>query len=290
MGQSVLVVGDSKAMKVHIHSMEPGRPLDYAAKLGTLTQISVENLQEQYQEFVRRGGATVPDRPQSLLIAEELGDMAIVVVTPGEGLARVLESLGASAVVPGGQSMNPSTQEVLGAIEGLNAEEVIVLPNNANIIMAARQAGELSRKKAVVVPTETIPQGISALLAFNHQVDLETNAQMMERAARSVQTAEITTATRAAQMNGVSVEEGEIIGLLNGALIASGSNLEEVVQEMLRQMKAGEQEIITMYYGEGIADTEAERLADEIQARYPDQEVELVDGGQPHYHYILSAE
>ena len=290
MGQSVLVVGDSKAIKVHIHSMEPGRPLDYAAKLGTLAQISVENLQEQYQEFVRRGGATVPDRPQPPLVAEELGDIAIVVVSPGEGLARVLESLGASAVVPGGQTMNPSTQELLEAIEGLNAEEVIVLPNSINIIMAARQAGGLSRKKVVVVPTETIPQGISALLAFNYQVDLETNTQMMERAIHSVQTAELTTATRAAQINGVSVEEGEIIGLLNGALTASGSTLEEVVQEMLRQMKADEQEIITMYYGEGIADTEAERLADEIRASYPDQEVELVDGGQPHYHYILSAE
>jgi hypothetical protein len=290
MGQSVLVVGDSKTIKVHIHSMEPGRPLDYAAKLGTLTQISVENLQDQYQEFVRRGGATVPDRPRPSSVAEGMGDIAIVAVTPGEGLARVLESLGASAVVPGGQSMNPSTQELLGAIEGLNAEEVIVLPNNANIIMAARQAGELSRKTVVVVPTETIPQGISALLAFNYQVDLETNAQMMERAARSVQTAEITTATRAAQINGVSVEEGEIIGLLNGTLTASGSILEEVVQEMLRQMKAGEQEIITMYYGEDITDTAAEKLADTIRASYPDQEVELVDGGQPHYHYILSAE
>jgi dihydroxyacetone kinase-like predicted kinase len=202
----------------------------------------------------------------------------------------VLESLGASAVVPGGQSMNPSTQELLEAIEGLNAEEVIVLPNNVNIIMAARQAGELSRKKVVVVPTETTPQGISALLAFNYQVTLETNAQMMERAAHSVQTAEITTATRDAQINGVSVGEGEIIGLLDGELTASGSTLEEVVQEMLRQMKADEQEIITMYYGEDIADTEAERLANEIQASYPDQEVELVDGGQPHYHYILSAE
>ena len=186
--------------------------------------------------------------------------------------------------------MNPSTQELLEAIEGVNAEEVIVLPNNVNIMMAARQARGLSRKNVVIVPTETIPQGISALLAFNYQVDLETNAQMMERAAHSVQTAEITTATRDAQINGVSVEEGEIIGLLNGALTASGRTLEEVVQEMLRQMKADEQEIITMYYGEGIADTEAERLADEIRASFPDQEVELVDGGQPHYHYILSAE
>jgi DAK2 domain fusion protein YloV len=290
MGESVLVVGDSQAVKVHIHSMEPGRPLDYAAKLGTLTQISVENLQEQYQEFVRHGGATAPGHPPPLPLAEESGDTAIVVVAPGVGLARVFESLGVRAVVPGGQTMNPSTQEILKAIEGLGAEKVIVLPNNVNVIMAAQQTRELSQKEVVVVPTTTIPQGISAVLAFNYQADLETNIKMMEQAAHSVQTAEITTATRAAQINGVSVEEGEFIGLLDGELTASGSTLEEVVQQMLRQMRADEHEIITIYYGEDIAGTEAEALADEIQASYPDQEVELVDGGQPHYPYILSAE
>ena len=290
MGESVLVVGDSRAVKVHIHSMEPGRPLDYAAKLGTLSQISVENLQEQYREFVRRGGTAVPDRPQPPPVAEELGDMAIVVVAAGEGLTRVFESLGVSAVVPGGQSMNPSTQEILEAIEDLKAEKVIVLPNNSNIIMAARQARELSQKEVVVVPTVTIPQGISAVLAFNYQADLETNAQVMEQAAHNVQTAGITTAIRAAQINGVSVEEGGVIGLLDEELTASGSTLEGVVQEMLRQMRADEHEIITVYYGEDIAGAEAQKLADEIQARYPDQEVELVDGGQPHYHYILSVE
>lgn len=290
MGESVLVVGDSRAVKVHIHSMQPGRPLDYAAKLGTLSQISVENLQEQYREFARRGGATVADRPPPPPVAEELGDTALVVVAAGVGLARVFESLGVSVVVPGGQSMNPSTQQILEAIEGLNVEKVIVLPNNINVVMAARQARELSQKEVVVVPTRTIPQGISAVLAFNHQVDLETNAQMMEQAAHSVLTAEITTATRAAQINGVSVEEGEFIGLLDEDLTASGGTVEEVVREMLRQMQADEYEIITIYYGEDIADTGAERLTEEIRASYPGQEVELVDGGQPHYHYILSAE
>ena len=283
MGDSVLVVGDSNTVKVHLHTDEPGTPLNYAAGWGSLKEIVVENMQEQYEEFIL--GQTRPP-----LLAEELGDIAILVVAPGAGLASVFESLGASAVVPGGQSMNPSTQELLEAIESLNAEKVIVLPNNGNIIMTAQQARELSQKKVVVVPTKTIPQGVSAVLAFNYQADLETNAQMMQRATHGVQTTEITTATRAAQINGVSVEEGEIIGLLNGALTASGNTLEEVVQEMLRQMKADEHEIITIYCGEGIAGTEPERLADEIRASYPDQEVELVDGGQPHYHYILSAE
>jgi dihydroxyacetone kinase-like predicted kinase len=213
-----------------------------------------------------------------------------VVVAPGARLARVFESLGVSAVVPGGQTMNPSTQEILKTIEVLGAEKVIVLPNNVNVIMAAQQTRELSQKEVTVVPTTTIPQGVSAVLAFNYQADLETNAQMMEQAAHSVQTAEITTATRPAQINSVCVEEGEFIGLLDGELTASGSTLEEVVQEMLRQMQADEHEIITVYYGQDIVGAEAQKLADEIQASCPDQEVELVDGGQPHYHYILSAE
>jgi DAK2 domain fusion protein YloV len=283
MGDSVLVVGDSRTVKVHLHTDEPGTPLNYAARWGSLKDIVIENMQEQYQEFIR---SQAPPSP----IVEELSDIALVVVAPGAGLARVFESLGANAVVPGGQTMNPSTQEILKAIESLNAEKVIVLPNNSNVIMTARQAGELTRKEVVVVPTKTIPQGISSVLAFNYQADLETNAQMMERATHGVRTAEITTATRDARINGVNVEEGGIIGLLDGELTASGHTLEEVVQEMLRQMKADEQEIITIYYGEGIASTEAERLADEIRAGCPGQEVEVVDGGQPYYHYILSAE
>lgn len=283
MGDSVLVVGDSRTVKVHLHTDEPGTPLNYAAGLGSLREIVVENMQEQYQEFIR---AQAPPSP----VVEALGDIALVVVAPGAGLTRVFESLGVSAVVPGGQTMNPSTQEILKAIEGLKAEKVFVLPNNSNIIMAAQQARELSQKEVIVVPTKTIPQGVSAVLAFNYQADPEANAQMMEQAAHGVQTAEITTATRAAQINGVSVEKGEFIGLLDEVLTASGSTLEEVVQDMLGQMKADECEIITVYYGEDIAGAEAQKLADEIQASYPDQEVELVDGGQPHYHYILSVE
>ncbi|MBC8445673.1 MAG: hypothetical protein H8D74_00590 [Chloroflexi bacterium] len=284
MGDSVLVVGDSHTVKVHVHTDEPGKPLNYGTSLGSLTDIVIENMQEQYQEFIRR------DQAQPTPAADELGEVAIVVVAPGGGLTRVFESLGASEVVPGGQSMNPSTQEILEAIEGLNAEKVIVLPNNSNVIMAARQTRELCQKEVAVVPTTTIPQGISAVLAFNYQADLETNAQVMEQAAHSVRTAEVTTAIRAAQINGVGVEEGEIIGLLDGELAASGGDLKEVVQEMLRQMMAEEHEIITIYYGEDVADEKAEALADEIQNSYQDQEVELVDGGQPHYYYILSAE
>jgi hypothetical protein len=239
-------------------------------------------MQEQYREFVK---AKAP-----VEVPREEREISTVVVAPGEGLALVFQSLGADAVVPGGQTMNPSTEELLKAIEGVEGKSVILLPNNPNVIMTAKQAGEISTKNVIVVPTKTIPQGISALLAFNYQADLETNANMMERAAQEVKTAEITTATRDVKIKGVSVEEGQVIGLLNGELTASGQTKKEVVKEMLCQMNAEEGELITIYYGEGVDNAEAEDLADLIRKSYPEQEVELIDGGQPHYPYILSVE
>ncbi|NIO70974.1 MAG: DAK2 domain-containing protein, partial [Anaerolineae bacterium] len=222
--------------------------------------------------------------------SEEVCDIATVVVAQGPGLARVFESLGASAVVPGGQTMNPSTEELLKAAENLQTDQVIILPNNSNIILAAQQAQKLSEKNIRIVPTRTIPQGVSALLAFNYQADLDTNARVMERAAGEVQTVEITIATRSVQLNGVDVKEGEVIGLLNDTLAASGSSPEQVIEEVLRQMKAEEYEIITIYYGENVTQGEAEALAARISQDYPEQEIELVNGGQPHYPYIISAE
>ncbi|HIC95523.1 TPA: DAK2 domain-containing protein, partial [Candidatus Bipolaricaulota bacterium] len=191
---------------------------------------------------------------------------------------------------PGGQTMNPSTEELLQAIESLGTENVIVLPNNKNIILTAQQAKGLTSKRVIVVPTRTVPQGISALLALNYQADLEANARAMEQAIQRIQTAEITRAVRSVQVNGMEVAEGEIIGLLNGQLTASGHDLDEVALEMLRQMEASQYEIITIYFGEDVSQDQAERLADEIRRRYPEQEVELIAGGQPYYHYILSAE
>ncbi len=291
MGESVLVVGDGTTIKVHIHTLEPGTPLNYAVRLGSLSKITVENMQEQYQEFIlSTAPAEITPYAKPPLKTEEIGHIATVVVAPGAGLRRVFESLGANAVVSGGQTMNPSTQELLKAIEGLAVDEIIVLPNNANIILAAQQAQELSTKKVRVVPTKTIPQGISALLAFNYEADLETNARLMEQSTAHIQTAEITTAVRCAQVNGLQVKEGEIIGLLNGTLTASGSALSDVAQEMLRQMEAEDCEIVTLFYGENVEPAEAESLAEDIRQRYPNLEVELIDGGQPHYHYIISAE
>jgi hypothetical protein len=213
-----------------------------------------------------------------------------VVVAPGPGLATVFESLGASVVVPGGQTMNPSTEELLRAVERAPSQSVILLPNNKNIVLAAEQAKAMSEKNVEVVPTITVPQGITALLALNFQADLAANADIMTEAAQSIETAEITTAVRSVQINGMAVEEGEIIGLVNGKLSVKGGELEGVVMDALTEMRVEEYEIVTIYYGETVSADEAQQLADDIMERYPEQEVEVVDGGQPHYHYILSVE
>jgi DAK2 domain fusion protein YloV len=284
MGDCALVVGDTRVVKVHVHSPEPGTPINYGASVGSIGDVIVENMQEQYQDFV------LSKAQQPVAPTEPLSGVGTVVVAPGQGLSTVFESLGASFVVPGGQTMNPSTEELLKAVESTLADKVIILPNNKNIIMAAEQAKSLSEKNVEVVPTTTVPQGIAALLALNYQADLVTNVRTMVEAAEAIETAEITTAVRSVQIDGMDVEEGEVIGLVNGKLKVKGQLPGKVAIKVLEFMRAQDLEIVTIYYGESITADEAQQLADEIAGHYPEQEVEVVDGGQPHYHYILSAE
>jgi len=283
-GDSALAVGDERVIKVHVHTFDPGQVLSYASSLGVLTNIKIDNMQEQHREFLVLG------EEAAKAAAEEIEGVATVAVVWGNGFMRVFESLGVKSVVPGGQTMNPSTQELLEAIESLPTKEVIILPNNENIFLAAEQAQKLSRKKVVVVPTTTIPQGIGALLAFDKEADLETNAQNMEKAIAAIQTVEVTTAVRPAKINSIKIKEGETIALLNGHLAASGEKIEEVVREALEKVGADQYEIITLYYGEDTPLQAADILADEIRRWYPQQEVERIDGGQPYYHYIISVE
>ncbi|HAL61132.1 MAG TPA: dihydroxyacetone kinase [Chloroflexi bacterium] len=283
-GDSALAVGDERVIKVHVHTLDPGQVLSYASSLGVLSNIKIDNMQEQHREFLVLG------EEAAKAAAEEIEGIATVAVAWGDGLIRVFESLGVKSIVPGGQTMNPSTQELLEAVETLPAKEVIILPNNENIFLAAEQAQKLSRKKVVVVPTATIPQGIGALLAFDKEADLETNTQNMERAIAAIQTVEVTTAVRPAKINGIKIKKGQIIALLNGHLAASGEKIEEVVRQALEKLGGDQYEIITLYYGEDTPLQAAESLADEIRRWYPEQEVECIEGGQPYYHYIISVE
>jgi len=289
MGTSTLVVGDSEMVKVHVHVPDPGVPLSYAVRLGSLRDVVVEDMQAQYREFVRAREQARP-APAMMVSGAPPREVGVVAVVSGDGLEKVFMSLGASAVVPGGQTMNPSTEEILRVVESLPTPKVVILPNNGNIILAARQAQELSQKEVVVVPTRSIPQGVAALLAFNHQAGLEENAETMERAAREVHTGEVTTATRDASLNGVQVRQGQIIGLQDDQLVVSGDTVDEVVEALLDRMGVADLEIVTLYYGAGVRQEEAEALAARLQEKYPDQTFEVVYGGQPHYFYILSAE
>jgi DAK2 domain fusion protein YloV len=284
MGDCALVVGDSRTVKVHVHTPEPGTPINYGASLGSLSRVVVENMQEQYQDFVL-SKAQQPAAP-----AQPLSGVGTVVVAPGQGLTTVFESLGASAVVPGGQTMNPSTEDLLNAVESVPTDDVIILPNNKNIVLAAEQAKALSAKSVEVVPTITVPQGVAALLALNYQADLMANVRVMAEAAKTIRTAEITTSVRSVQINGMDVQQGEVIGLVDGNLKVKGASPGEVAMAALDHMNSGDYEIISVYYGESITADASEQLAGEIAERFPEQEVEVIDGGQPHYHYILSVE
>jgi hypothetical protein len=283
MGDSVMVVGDEKTIKVHVHTGRPGAVIDYCIGVGAVSDVVVENMQQQSEVFaVARVSKAMP--------LEGLTDIAVIAVAAGQGLHQVFHTLGVSAVVNGGQTMNPSTEDLLKALESAAAQNVILLPNNGNVILTAQQTQQLTKKQVRVIPTKTIPQGISALLAFNYQADLESNIALMSEAAAHIQTVEITTAVRSARVNGLEVQNGQTIGLLNGELKAAGSAMEPVIDELLEQVKAEQYDIITLYYGEGIKAADAEAVAEHIRARYADQEVEVIDGGQPHYNYIISTE
>jgi len=280
MGDSLLVVGDERLVKVHIHTHDPGRPISYGASKGTLSDVVIEDMQAQYERF----------REQQRATSEDVTDIAIVCVVSGEGMVRIMESLGVSRVIPGGQTMNPSIQEILSAIEAVRAEKVLVLPNNSNIIAAAEQACQLSSKRALVVPTRSIPQGIAALLAFNYQADLEANAVRMTHSAAEVHTIEITRAVRSSQTNGLKVTRGDWIGLLDDALVVSNKDITAVALQTLDSAIKPEYNIVTIYFGEDVDLATATALAEAIQARYPSLSIEVHDGGQPHYHYIISLE
>jgi hypothetical protein len=205
-------------------------------------------------------------------------------------MVKAFKSMGATAIVEGGQTMNPSTEQLLKIIEKVPQNEVILLPNNGNIVMAARQTQSLTKKKVAVVPTDTVPQGMAALIALNVDADLDTNAEAMTRAAHGVETGEITRAVRDANVNGLSVKQGEIIGLHNNNLVLTGADRDEVAWELLERMGAAERELITIYWGNDVSGEDAEAFHSRVVERYSNAEVELVEGGQPLYDYIISAE
>lgn len=273
--------------RMHIHVPLENRylPIDYIMGLGTITKVAMENLVAQMDEIDQKGR-----RDYFELANVEPGQIAVVTVSPGPGLSRIFASLGVAAIVEGGQTMNPSTQEILAAFENLPTDKIIILPNNKNIVMAANQAKEVTVKDVQVVPSRNIPQGLSAMLALNPDGDVEAVAEKMNKSLALVKAGEVTIATRSVEIDGVNVEQGEVIALLDGKLVCSTKSVEEGCLCMLGKAKAEEQELITLFYGEDLTATEANRIADKVREAYPGQEIEVQDGGQPHYQFIISVE
>jgi hypothetical protein len=278
-GESLIVVGDETTIRVHIHTLDPGNIVHLATGLGTIHQVSIRNMDEQHRDFV----AAQKERTTAT-------DVATIAVVAGEGLEEVFTSLGVTAIVHGGQTMNPSTKDILTAVEQAPSDKVIILPNNKNIILTAKQVKPLTKKVVAIIPTETIPQGIAALLAFDYDANLETNTGLMKNAIENVKTIEVTRAVRSTQIGGLKIKKKQIISLLDNELITVGNNAIEVVMDTLNKINLEENEILTMYYGSDTALAEAEKAALTIREKYKKLQVEIIRGSQPHYNYIISIE
>lgn len=272
-------------MHIHVADKKEYEPIEYIKKMGVVTRVAIENLMDQQAAI--QAEKSVADLA---LHQVEPGQIAAITVVPGIGIARVFASLGAAAIIEGGQTMNPSTQEILASIEDLPTDNIVIMPNNKNILMATKQAAALTAKKVEVISSISIPQGISAMLNLEPDGDLKQIAQNMQSALEDVISAEITIATRDVEIDGVPVKIGQVIGLINHKLVLSVDTLETAFFEILQKADAADSELITLYYGADLSEAEANQLADEARKQYPDQEIEIVSGGQPHYQIILSIE
>lgn len=283
LGDSLLVVGDAGTVRVHIHTEDPGAALSLGVSLGSLHRIKIDNMTEQHARVV---GGTLPE----VLEGRGAAPAPIVAVVPGEGLARVYLSMGAARIVPGGQTMNPSTEEMAQAVEAVDAPAVLILPNNPNVVAAAEQVAQVVDKAVRVVPSRTTVQGIAALLAYNPEESVEKNARGMAARLDSVYTVEVTQAVRKASIEGVSVKQGQYLGLLERKPAAAGNTPGEAMDRALDELGLDAGYLVTLYYGEGVTAEEASALARALKERPDTPEVEVVWGGQPHYQYIASVE
>ena len=278
-GDCVLVIGDLGLIKVHVHTNHPGQALESGANLGEVTKIKIDNMREQSADLDVKAKEAVPDKP-----------IALVAVASGAGLAGIFEDFMVDLVIKGGQTMNPSAEAIADAIENAPSQNVIVFPNNKNIIMAAQQASQLSDKNVSVIESKTLPQGIAAVLTYNPEMDVEYNVKRMTDALDHVKTGQVTYAVRDAKANGHEIKEGEIMGLSDGQIVCHETSIQETAIKLLDSMVSEDDGIITIFYGEGIPESDARAIADIFEEKYDDCDVELHNGGQPVYSYIFSVE
>lgn len=280
-------VGEGDGMyRMHIHVPTEKRyePIDYTMQLGTITKVAMENLLAQMESLEAETESKLNLAPV------EPGQIAVIAVSPGPGISRIFASLGVSGIVEGGQTMNPSTEEILKSFENLPTDKIVILPNNKNIVLAAQSAASVTVKKVAVIPSRSVPQGLSAILRLDPEGDFEHIVKDMTSALADVETGEVTIATRNVEINGVEVHEGEVIALLNGTLVLSTEDLDTACLGLLAKAGTDERERITLFYGKNVSKTDVNRIVDKIRSNYPSHEIELHEGGQPHYQFIISIE
>jgi DAK2 domain fusion protein YloV len=284
-GTSIQIAEGDDFYRMHIHVPTANRyaPIDYVMSVGQVTKVAIENLLDQLEQ--QKAG-----KPKLEFVPIEPGQIACVAVSPGEGLSRIFTSLGVAAIVEGGQTMNPSIEEIVNSFKDLPTDKIIILPNNKNIVFAANAATQATDKRVVVIPSVSIPQGLSAILQLLPDGDFDTVARHMKEAIKEPQTGEITVATRAVEINGVKVKQGEVIALLDGKIIAAAKSLQDACLQLLEKADTVERERITLFYGNHLTQSDVDPLVEKIQSVYPDHEIEVLEGGQPHYHFIIAIE
>ncbi|GER70405.1 phosphatase [Weizmannia acidilactici] len=288
LGDSLLVISDDDIVKVHVHTERPGDVLNYGQQYGSLIKLKVDNMREQHSAIVGETQHTLVSGKKE--VKKEKQAYGVITVAMGDGIAEMFKSIGADVVIEGGQTMNPSTEDILKAIEEANAEQIIILPNNKNVVMASEQAAELAEAKVVVVPSKTVPQGMAALLAFNPSQPLEKNMQAMEEALGRVKSGQVTYAVRDTNIDGISIKKDDYMGIFEGKIVKTSPALLEASKQLLGQMIGEEDEIVTVIYGKDVASSQVDELVSYIESRYPDVEIEVHDGRQQLYSFIFAVE
>ena len=291
-GDSIVVVADDEIVKVHVHTNHPGQAIERALTYGSLSRMKIDNMREEHQEKLIKDAQKVAEaQAEEERTKEPPKEAGFISVSAGEGLSGIFRDLGVDYLIEGGQTMNPSTEDMLNAIDRVNAKTIYILPNNKNIVLAANQARDLTEdKEIVVVPTKNVPQGIAALIAFSPDGSSEENSEAMLEAAGLIKTGQITYAVRDTRIDNKEIHEGDIMGIGDSGMLAVGRERDQVVLDTISAMADEDSEIISVYYGEGVTEEDAAALGEKLEELYPDCDIEVNEGGQPIYYYIVSVE
>ena len=297
-GDSIVCVADDDVVKIHVHTNDPGLAIQKALTYGQLSKMKIDNMREEHQEKLIRDAEKLAEQQaneeaahEEKKPAEPRKAMGFIAVSIGAGMNEIFKELGADYIIEGGQTMNPSTEDMLNAIDRVNADTVFILPNNKNIVLAANQAKSLvEEKEIIVIPTKTVPQGITAIINFMPDADAKTNEEAMLEEIKNVKTGQVTYAVRDTHIDDKEIHEGDIMGIGDSGILAEGKDLEETTKELIANLVDEDSELISIYYGEEVSEEEAEKCAGEIEELYPDVDVDIQFGGQPIYYYVLAVE